>query len=130
MEISELTLDQLRAENPALFIQVAQSAVEAERERVNTIDALTLPGYEEMAEKAKTDGTSALDFQKQIVAAQKQKKTDFLQQRTQETAPGQSVAGGAPSNSGKTEEQEIKDNAKDIAEYAKAYGASFNGGMF
>ena len=129
MEPKDMTLDQLRAENPALFEQIAQSAVAAERERIEEIDALTLPGYEDLAAKAKADGTSALDFQKALVAAMKQKGKDFITNRSEETKPGQSVAGGAPAN-GKTEEQEIQENAKEIAAYAAAYGADTRGGMY
>ena len=40
MEISELTMEQLREGNPALFDQVKQEAVKAERERLEEIDAL------------------------------------------------------------------------------------------
>ena len=82
-----------------------------------------------MAEQAKANGTSAVDFQKQIVAAMKQKGTDFMQARQQETAPAAQVAGGQPQDNGRTEEQEIQDNAKAIAELAKQY-APDSDGMF
>ena len=122
MELNEnTTVDQLREANPALLAQVQQDAVNAERERLSDIDALTVPGYEDMAEQAKANGTSAMDFQKQIVAAMKQKGTNFLQARQQETAPAAEVAGGEPADNARTEEQEIQDNAKAIAELAKQY---------
>lgn len=123
MELDNLTLEQLREGNPALLEQIKQNAVDAERERLSDIDALTVPGYEDLATKAKAEGTSAMDFQKQIVAAMKQKGNDFLEARQRETAPAQEVVGGEPSNT-KTEEQEIQDNAKLIAEYAKGYTAT------
>lgn len=129
MDIKDINLDQLRAENPALLEQIQQSAVAAERQRYEDIDALTLPGYEDMAQQAKANGTSAMDFQKQIVQAMKQRGTDFLQQRKAETAPAQNVAGDAPQQ-GKTEEDEIKDMAKEIAGYAQAYTGRGDGGMF
>ena len=129
MELENLTLDQLREGNPALFDQVRQDAVTAERERLSDIDALTVPGYEEMAEQAKAEGTSAMDFQRQIVAAMKQKGTNFLQARQQETAPAGEVAGGQPQDNAKTEEQEILDDAKAIAEFAQQY-APVSGGMY
>ena len=128
MELDNITLEQLREGNPALFEQITASAVDAERERLADIDALTVPGYEDLAEQAKADGTSAMDFQKQIVAAMKQKGNDFMAARQRETAPAQEVVGGEPSNT-KTEEQEIQDNAKMIAEYAKGYTGS-NDTMF
>lgn len=130
MDINELTAEQLQAQNPALLSQIQQNAVQAERERLDEIDALTLPGYETMAAEAKKNGTSAMDFQKQIVKAQKEKGANFLSQRKDETAAAQQVVGSAAAGSGKTEAQEIEDNAKDIAEYAKAFSASGDGSMF
>ena len=130
MELNEnTTVDQLREANPALLAQVQQDAVNAERERLSDIDALTVPGYEDMAEQAKANGTSAMDFHRQIVAAQKQKGTNFMQARQQETAPAAQVAGGQPQDNARTEEQEIQDNAKAIAELAKQY-APDGDGMF
>lgn len=131
MELNtETTVDQLREANPALLAQVQQEAVAAERERLADIDALTVPGYEDMAAEAKANGTSAMDFQKQIVAAMKKKGTDFMQNRQKETEPAAKVAGGEPKDNNRSEEQEIQDNAKDIAEYAKFYNTSTDSGMF
>ena len=130
MEIAELTAEQLEAQNPALYNQVQQNAVRAERDRLNDIDALTVPGYEQMATQAKADGTSAMDFQKQIVAAMKQKGSAFLTQRQEETAPAQNVAGGAAQSSGLTEEQELDAYAKEMASYARAYSGIGDGSMY
>lgn len=130
MELNELTAEQLQTGNPALYQQVQQSAIEAERERLADIDALTLPGYEAMAAEAKQKGTSAADFQKQIVAAMKAKGSDFMAHRQKETEPAGQVAGGAADGGGKTEEQEIEDNAKSVAEYAKQYAGSIDGSMY
>lgn len=129
MDIKDINLDQLRADNPALFDQIRQDAVSAERQRIEDIDALTLPGYEAMAAEAKANGTSAMDFQRQVVQAQKQKGKDFITNRQQETAPAANVPGSAAQN-GKTEEQEILDNAKEIAAYAQEYSGSNNESMF
>lgn len=130
MELENLTLDQLRDGNPALLAQVQQEAVAAERERLADIDALTVPGYEEMAAEAKANGTSAIDFQKQIVVAMKQRGASFLQARQQETEPATSVAGGTPTDNGKNEEQEIQDFAKSVAAYASQQIPSTDSGMF
>ena len=129
MDIKDINLDQLRADNPALFDQIRQDAVSAERQRIEDIDALTLPGYEAMAAEAKANGTSAMDFQRQVVQAQKQKGKDFITNRQQETAPAANVPGSA-AQTGKTEEQEILDNAKEIAAYAQEYSGSNNESMF
>ena len=129
MEINELTLDQLREGNPALLEQIQQSAVEAERERLSDIDALTIPGYEEMAEQAKADGTSVMEFQKQIVAAMKQKGDTFMQARQQETAKAQAIPGGAAEDDAETEDAKAKRDAEQVAEYAKEM-MGHSGGMF
>ena len=130
MEINELTKDQLKEGNPALYDQVQQEAVEAERARLAEIDDLTVPGYEGMAAEAKANGTSAMDFQKLIVKAMKEKGNQFMQARQEETTPAQEVAGGSPSDNAKTEEQEIQDTAKDIAGFAADYASNAGNGMF
>ena len=129
MDINELTAEQLQAQNPALYSQVQQNAVAAERERLADIDALTLPGYEAMAAEAKANGTSAMDFQKQIVKAQREKGSAFLANRQTETKPAQAVAGSAAGN-GKNETEEIEAFANDVAEYAKSYSGNGDGSMF
>lgn len=130
MDIKDINVDQLRAENPALLEQIQQSAVAAERARQDEIDALTDPGYEELAAQAKANGTSPADFVKQLVQAKKAKGTGFMAARQQETATAQNVPGGEPASNHKTEEQEIQDNAKAVAEYAKQYAGSGNETMF
>ena len=111
---------------PEMLEQARQEAVAAERQRIEEIDALTTPGYEELAAKAKTDGMSAMDFHKQIIAAMKQKGAAFLEQRKEETAPAQDVTGGAPV-SGKSEADEIKEIATSVAEYAKTFTGGADG---
>lgn len=130
MDIKDINVDQLRAENPALLEQIQQSAVAAERARQDEIDTLTDPGYEELAAQAKANGTSPADFVKQLVQAKKAKGAGFMAARQQETAPAQNVPGGEPASNHKTEEQEIQDNAKAVAEYAKQYAGSGNETMF
>lgn len=130
MDIKDINVDQLRAENPALLEQIQQSAVAAERARQDEIDALTDPGYEELAAQAKANGTSPADFVKQLVQAKKAKSAGFMAARQQETAPAQNVPGGEPASNQQTYEQEIQDNAKAVAEYAKQYAGSGNETMF
>lgn len=129
MDIKELTQDQLLAENPALVETIRQEAVTAERERQQEIDELTLPGFEAEAAQAKADGTSAMDFHKMIVQKTRQKGKDFLKQRKEELAPAKDVTGGAPEDHDADEEDEIKAEAKKIAE--EAAKMSFTGsGMY
>ena len=58
------------------------AAVDAERARIKAIDEITLPGFEDMANKAKyEEPVSAEAFAMQIVAAQKKAGKSFLNDR-------------------------------------------------
>ena len=129
MEIKDITGEALLAGNPDLFNAIAAAAVEAERERLDEIDALTLPGYEEMAAKAKADGTSAAEFQKQLVAAQKQKGKSFLEARKAETEPAAEVKGDASEGAKAAKNPDAL--GKEIADMAVEFrGIAGDGGMF
>lgn len=132
MDIKELNVDQLRAENPALLQEIAQAAVAADRQRQDDIDAITPPvaEYQAMADAAKKDGTSFTDYQRSLVAAMKAKGPAYMAARQQETAPAQAVTGGASTDTDNDEAQEIKRNAEAMAAYAKAYRGSADGGMY
>ena len=128
MDIKDITRDQLLAENPALAEEIRNAAVTAERERLADIDALTMPGYEAMAEEAKRTGMSAMDFQKAIVKAQKEKGAAHMEARKKELAVSNQVTGGnAADIGGKNEEEELKAFQKEMAGY---YGESTNDTMF
>ena len=135
MEIKDITRDQLLAENPALCNEIAQDAITAERQRVQDIDDLTMQGYEEMAAEAKANGTSALDFQKQIVKTQREKGKNFMQQRKKELEVAEDVKGGAAEDTDakakqKADEKEVNDFADAFAADAAAMGDTINGGMY
>nr|DAW25063.1 MAG TPA: Putative ATP dependent Clp protease [Caudoviricetes sp.] len=131
MDIKDVTIEQLRSENPALYNSIMQAGGEQERARMQEIDDLTPVGYEQMAAEAKQNGTSAMDFHKQIVKAQREKGQQFLAQRKVETEPANSVKGGSAEDAtGKNPEQEIGNYAKEMAEYAKAARTGVDGGMY
>ena len=131
MDIKDIDMDQLRAENPALLEQIQQAALTAERQRQEDIDAITPPAaeYQAMAEEAKKKGTPFTEYQRALVAAQKQKGANHLAARQEETAPAQNIAGGA-AETPKNEDEEIKQNAEDMAKYAKEYRGNADGGMY
>lgn len=112
MNIKDITQEELSAQNPELCNALMQSAIQAERQRMQDIDDLTLDGeeYRRMAADAKKNGTSAADFQKQIVQYQRNQKAAFLKNRQNETAPAANVSGGAAEDEDekKTEEAEMK----------------------
>ena len=117
MDIKEITEELLHQENAALYQAIAQRGAEAERQRIADIESLCDEGYEELAQKAKQDGTSVADFVRQLVAAKKEKKKDYLQQRQQETAPAKNVFGGGAG------EQTMDDDDAELAKLAKESAA-------
>lgn len=131
MDINEVTLEQLRSGNPELYASIMQAGSEQERARLQEIDDLTPVGYEEMADEAKRSGTSAMDYHKMIVKAQREKGQQFLAQRRAETEPAKNVTGGSAEDAtGKNPEKQIESYAKEMAEYAKAFRAGVDGGMY
>ena len=131
MEIANMTPEQLRSENQALYNSIMQAGEAQERQRLQDIDDLTPAGYDGMAQEAKANGTSAMDYHRAIIKAQREKAQRFIAQRTAETAAASAVQGGASDEaSGKNAEQEIGNYAKEMAEYAKAAYANADGGMY
>lgn len=126
MEIKDITMEQLRAENRAVFDEVFSAGATAERERISDIDELTLPGYEAMAAEAKANGTSAMDYHKAIVKAQKEKGANYIAARVEETAPAAEVSGEAVEDETKTDDEQ---DAKEIAEFARTMRAD-NASMY
>lgn len=130
MEIKDITMEQLKAGNPQLLGDILRAGAQAERERMEEIDALTPVGYEQMAAQAKHEGTSSADFLKAVVAKQKQKGESFMAARSRETAQASQVTGGAaedsPSGKG-SDEQEMDAFGKEIAKLAGGLAMSGDG---
>ena len=121
MEIKDLTAAQLASENPQLMASIRETAMQAERERMQDIDDLTTPGYEQMAAEAKKSGMSAMDFHKAVVKAQREKGAQFMQSRKGEVSQSAGVLGGA-SDGHEKEQAEMAAYAKEMAAYAKRAG--------
>ncbi len=130
MDITNMTPEQLRSENAALYESIMQAGGAQERQRLQDIDDLTPAGYEAMAREAKENGTSAMDYHKAIIKAQREKGQQFIIQRTAETAAASTIRGGASEEAAGDAEQEISANAREIAAFAKASHASLDGGMY
>ena len=131
MDITNMTPEQLLSENPALYNSIMQAGGEQERQRLQDIDDLTPAGYEAMAQEAKENGTSAMEYHKAIIRAQREKGQRFLAQRRAETEPAAQVTGGASEDAnGRNTEQEIKSYAEEMAGYSRAAHASLDGGMY
>ena len=130
MEIKNATPEMVMAENPELHNQIMQAGALAERERIQDIDDMTPPGYEEMATQAKADGTSAMDYHKAVVKMQRQKGASYMEQRHEETAPAANVEAGEPKDmDGDAEKKDIEQNAKAMAQMAANLGAGRRGSM-
>jgi ATP-dependent protease ClpP protease subunit len=92
-EDKKMTLEEFKAQHPEIanaykteikaeLATEGTAAVDAERKRIQAIDNLTLPGFEDLANKAKFETpVSAEAFAMQIVAAQKEKGATFLNDR-------------------------------------------------
>lgn len=81
-----LTMEELKAQHGELYNQVmneaAQKAQAAERERIQRIDALTVPGFEDLAQQAKfKDGMSAEQFAMKQAEQMKAQGSSFLNGR-------------------------------------------------
>ena len=115
MDIKELTREDLERENPGLVQAIIQDAMKAERERVEDIKDMTVPGYEEIRDKAIKDGVSATEYTKLIVAAMREKRTQYVTDRAKETAECDKVEGGAAEAQEPSEDDKIKAYATEMA---------------
>jgi len=129
--IAEMTVEQLREANPALYEQIRQDAREEalreDQERRNDIAALTMTGYEEMAKEACDTGMSAMDFMKAVASAQKAKAASFREERKAETEQVKEIAGDAPDGAAG---EDIDAFAREMAEMGKSYIGNMKNGMY
>lgn len=126
-ENQNMTAEQLRETNSALYNEISAAAIQQERERMSQIDDLTIPGYEAMAEEAKKNGTSAVDFMAKVAAAQRSKRQNYLDARAQETAKAAQVPAADAADNPKPKasaEDEIEAFAKAVADDVKHMKAS------
>lgn len=130
IDVAKMTMEELRAQNPALFDSVMKSGSDDERQRMQDIDDLTPPGYEAMAMKAKGDGTSALEYHKMLAKAQREKTKQFVEDRKLETMTGTQLPGAASEATDPNAEATMKKDAEDIAAFAKEYSGKSDAGMF
>ena len=130
MDIKDITKEALKNENPELFSTVTEEAVKAERQRIQDITDLTIEGYEELAEAAKADGTSVMEFQKKLAAAQREKRKKFLTDRKNELSAAEKVKGGAHTDNDDSDDTKADAYAKELAGYAKEFAGNSYESMF
>ena len=121
------TKEQLAEQFPELTAQIAQEAARAERERIAGIDALAMPGFEELIRKAKEDpAQNAGTVAQAIVMAQKQSGAEALEKlRMDAEDSGVNQVPAASSESGAdggSEEESVEQAAKAAVEMWKQSG--------
>jgi len=119
-----LTLEQLKNEHPDLYNQVVnegkEAGIQAERKRIQAIDELAMPGNEDLVNKAKFEtGISAELVAMEIIKAEKQRGTNFLNNRQQEADPLNNVDGSAAPQNAEKDEKERQDLVKNMVSGAK-----------
>lgn len=130
-EQEKMTIEELRAQEPALYDSIMQEGAANERQRIQDIDELTPAGYESMAAQAKQDGMSAMDYHKAVIRAQRERGQQHLEARKQETAPAKAIAGGAAEDeAGKNAEAEMDSFGREMASYAQSIRSGMDGGMY
>ena len=130
MEIKDITMEQIKAENHDLYASIIAAGAVAERERISEIDDLTPAGYEELAQKAKADGTDTASYIKMLVKAQREKGANYLAARKEETEPAQKVAGESTEDHDATEADAMDAFAKEMGEMAKSNRYDMGVNMF
>lgn len=83
--MENMTPEEIRNKYPEVFKQISNAAQAVERERIASIDNLSLPGAEDVITNAKKDGLSAADTAIRIVNWQQENNTKLLNQMKNET---------------------------------------------
>ena len=133
-EENKMTLEELRQQDPELYREVLEQGrregENGERQRIADIEELTGEGLEELAQKAKAEGTSAEDFFRQVVQHQKAQKKAYLDSRRAETGPAQNVTGGSDKDGDDQEAQELAAYLKEAKELAAQAANELGHGMY
>lgn len=130
--ISEMTMEQLREANVELYNSIMRAGEKQERERMQEIDELTPPfeEYAQMAAQAKADGTSAMDYHRQIITAMRKKSQLFMEHRRDETRPANNVEGSSAEAMDMSDESQLAKYAKEMGQMAVAMQESGEYGMY
>lgn len=101
-EIANAFRNEVLAEQAAAGEKATKEAVDKERARIKAIDDCTLPGFEDLANKAKyEDPITAEAFAMQIIAAQKAQGQTFLNDREADVNDSGAADVTPDSNTGK-----------------------------
>lgn len=133
-EENKMTVEELQQKDPELYRELLEKGRRegeaGERQRIADIEELTGEGMEELAQKAKAEGTSAEDFFRQVIQHQKEQKKAYLDSRRQETAPAQNVTGGSNKDGDDQEARELAAYLKEAKELAAQAANELGHGMY
>ena len=108
-----MTLEELKAKYPDIYTAAVNEGVaqgtQAERNRIQEIDNMALPGMDALTNKAKYEtGVTAGEFAVELIKAQKQKGVNYLNKAQEDAAPLSTVpAATAPQSDDAQEEQAL-----------------------
>ena len=108
-----MTLEELKAKYPDIYTAAVNEGVaqgtQAERNRIQEIDNMALPGMDALTNKAKYEtGVTAGEFAVELIKAQKQKGVNYLNKAQEDAAPLSTVpAAAAPQSDDAQEEQAL-----------------------
>lgn len=92
----KMDLETLKNEHPELVNQIVEASVKNERNRIQEIENIAVPGTEDIVNKAKFEsGISAADTAMEILKNEKTKKTTMLNNIQKDAEPINQVESGA-----------------------------------
>lgn len=115
-----MDLEKLKNEHLDIFNQVLnqgrEEGIKAERERIQSIEDISVPGFEDMVQDAKFNNTiTAEALAMNIVKANKNIGKDYINNAKEEASAIDNIEGGGAPTSKVTEEEKIEDVANRIA---------------
>lgn len=122
-EDQKMDLEKLKNEYPELYKVIKNEGrdegIQSERDRMKAIDELIMPGYEEIFNKAKYEtGVSAEFVAMEMIKADKQRASNHLNNIQKDAEPLNNLKGGSAPQGLETEEEQIANFAKGLAEAA------------
>lgn len=116
-----MNLEYLKAKHADIYNDAINEGIQNERKRIREIDDMSLPGMEELMNKAKFEtGITAAELAVELIKAQKQKGINFLKDAQIDAKHlGEVPSGGNPQNSNEQEEEALLAHLAQTAKKAK-----------
>lgn len=121
MEVKNMTLEELKEKHPEIYNAAVKAGQEQERERIKLIEALAMPGHDDLVKKAKFDDAITPDvFAIRLIKAEKAVKEGYLQARQKDAQQVQNIQ---PTASGEELKSEDDKRAAIVNPIAAAFSA-------